>query len=119
MAWNRKSVLAAIGTDKINAAVVEKAVYTVWLGQTEDEKEQKDVKWLNRKGFATKTRHYGTIIGRFLQAAVDQCGDRSRVMWGKVIYSKRLQDEAIKIARFHAAQVAREWNRMNEQKKAA
>mgnify|MGYP001221559712 CR=1 FL=1 len=34
MAWTRKSVLAAIGTDKINPAVVEKAVYTVFLGQT-------------------------------------------------------------------------------------
>jgi hypothetical protein len=120
MAWNRKSVLAAIGTDgNIDAAVVEKAVYTVWLGQTSDEQQTADVKWLNRKGFATKTRFYGTQIGRYLQAAVERCGDKSRVMWGKVIYSTRLQTEAVKIARFHAAQIARAWNALNEAKKAA
>ncbi len=120
MAWNRQGVLAAIGTDKINPTVVEKAVYTVWLGQTADEKETKDVKWLNRKGFATATRYWGTLIGRELQKAVELCGgDTSKVMWGGILRTAKWQDKAIAIARFHAAQVAREWNALNEAKKAA
>lgn len=115
---NRSKVIALIGAgDTLNAAVVEKAVYTVWLGQTHDEKQTADVKHLNRRGFAKKTRFWGTKIGRELQKAVNAHG-LSGAAWGRIIYTKGLQEKAIVIARFHAAQVAAVWNQMNKEKAA-
>ena len=78
------------------------------------------MKWLNGRGFATATRFWGTLIGREIQKAIDLCGgDKNRVMWGGILRTVKWQDKAIAIARFHAAQVAREWNALNEKKKAA
>jgi hypothetical protein len=113
--WNKDKVLAKIGVDgKIDAAVVERAVYTVWLGQTADEKRAGDVKHDNRRGLSTRTRFVGSKLGSILQGAVDIAGHPSRVKWGTVIWSRTWQDHAIEVARHHAAQIARVWNEMNK-----
>ncbi len=119
--WTKDKVLAKIGVDgKIDAAVVEKVVYTIWQGQTDDEKQVGAVKYDNRRGFSAKTRAKGTKLGRLLQAAVDKVeGDLSRVKWGSIIWSKLWQDHAIEVARHHADQLARRWNEMNKDTKLA
>jgi hypothetical protein len=121
--WNKSKMLEAInkGYGNVSAgAIVEKAVYTIWLGQTEDEKNAADVRHDNNKGLATSTRYWGSFIGRILQQAVAaKGGNLSLVPWGKILYTTKMQDKAIGIARFHAAQVAKRWNVLLAEKKAA
>ncbi len=116
----KETVLAKIGTgENVKGDVVEKILYTLWIGQTEDEQQHADVKYLNRRGFSVATRKAGTFIGRCLQRAVDEAnGDLKRVPWGTIMYARNWQVKALEIARHHAAQVANTWNDMNARKAA-